>query len=287
MNIPSLSLDGQVAIVTGARRGIGKDTALVLAAAGADVAICDLVADSGELAGVAEEIEKLGRRALACKADAKNDSDIRSFVQRVIGELGTIDILVNNAGIGAGSGPPEPHTWQEQQARREERMTWSGENPRIAMFQEADWDAVLATNLKSVLLFTQAVSDTMIQNGRGAVVNVASVMAFGRGPSNLSAYSISKRGIVTLTEGLASDLGRFGIRVNAIAPGGIETELMRYVWGVPDRLKMLESRMLLGKKLLKPEACAHLILFLVSDLAAYITGQTIVIDGGLTVSSGA
>jgi len=282
----SLSLRGQVAIVTGARRGIGKDTALVLAKAGADVAICDLVADSGELAGVAEEIEKMGRRVLACKADAKNRSDIGSFVKRVVDELGTIDILVNNAGIGAGSGPPEPHQWEEQQAGREERMAWFNENPRINMFQEADWDAVLATNLKSVLLFTQAVSDIMVKKRRGAVVNVASVMAFGRGPSNLSAYSVSKRGIVGLTEGLAADLGRFGIRVNAIAPGGIETELMRYVWGVPDRLKMLESRILLGNKLLKPETCAHLVLFLVSDLAAYITGQTIVVDGGLTLSPG-
>jgi 3-oxoacyl-[acyl-carrier protein] reductase len=286
VSIPSLSLEGKVAIVTGARRGIGKDTALVLAEAGADVAICDLVADSGELEAVAEAIKKMGRRVLACKADAKNKADISSFVQRVVDELGTIDILVNNAGIGAGTGPPEPHKWEEQQERREERMTWFDENPRIGMFQEEDWDAVLGTNLKSVLLFTQAVSDIMVKKQKGAVVNVASVVAFARGPSNLSAYNISKRGIVNLTRGLAADLGRFGIRVNAIAPGGIETEMMRYIWGIPERLQMMEPKILLGNKLLKPEACAHLILFLVSDLAAYITGQTIVIDGGLTVSTG-
>ena len=86
--------------------------------------------------------------------------------------------------------------------------------------------------------------------------------------------------------GLAADLGRFGIRVNAIAPGGIKTEMMRYVWAVPERLQALEGRMLLGKKLLKPEACAHLVLFLVSDLAAHITGQTIMIDGGLMLTPG-
>jgi 3-oxoacyl-[acyl-carrier protein] reductase len=286
VSIPGLSLEGQVAIVTGARRGIGKATALVLAEAGANVAICDLVADSGELDSVAEAIKKMGRRVLACKTDAKSKSDISSFVERVVDELGTIDILVNNAGIGAGTGPPEPDKWDEQQEHREERMAWLNDNPRIGMFQEEDWDAVLGTNLKSVLLFTQAVSDFMVKKRKGAVVNVASVVAFARGPSNLSAYNISKRGIVNLTRGLAADLGRFGIRVNAIAPGGIETEMMRYIWGVPERLEMMESKMLLGNKLLKPEACAHLILFLVSDLAAYITGQTIVIDGGLTVSTG-
>jgi len=125
----------------------------------------------------------------------------------------------------------------------------------------------------------------MIKKRKGTVVNIASVVAFVRGISNLSAYNISKRGIVALTDGLASDLGRFGIRVNAIAPGGIETELMRYIWGVPERLNMMESKIVLGNKLIKPEACAHLILFLVSDLSAYITGQTIVIDGGLMLNT--
>lgn len=286
MNIPNLSLEGQVAIVTGARRGIGKDSALVLASAGADVAICDLVADSGELGEVAKEIEMLGRRTLASRVDAKNKSDISNFVQQVVDKLGMVDILVNNAGIGTGSGPPEPHKWQDQQTSNKERMAWIEQNPRISMFREDDWDTVINTNLKSVLLFTQEVSSIMIKKQKGAVVNVASVVAFVRGASNLSAYNISKRGIVALTDGLAADLGRFGIRVNAIAPGGIETELMRYIWGIPDRLEMMESKIILGNKLIKPEACAHLILFLVSDLAAYITGQTITVDGGLMLNPG-
>ena len=286
MNIPSLSLEGQVAIVTGARRGIGKDTALVLARAGADIAICDLVADSGELGEVAKEIEMLGRRTIASRVDAKNKSDVTNFVQQVVEKLGMIDILVNNAGIGTGSGPPEPHKWQEQQTSNKERMAWIEQNPRISMFREDDWDTVINTNLKSVLLFTQEVSGIMMKKQKGAIVNVASVVAFVRGASNLSAYNISKRGIVALTDGLAADLGRFGIRVNAIAPGGIETELMRYIWGVPDRLEMMESKIILGNKLIKPEACANLVLFLVSDLAAYITGQTITVDGGLMLNPG-
>lgn len=285
MDIPSLSLERQVAIVTGARRGIGKDTALVLAAAGADVAICDIVADSGELDDVAAEIEKMGRRTLASKVDARNRSDVSSFVGRVVDELGTIDILINNAGIGVGSGPPEPHKCQEQQVRSQERTASLDEDPIISLFQETDWDTVFSTNLKSVLFFTQEASNIMIKKRKGTVVNIASVVAFVRGISNLSAYNISKRGIVALTDGLASDLGRFGIRVNAIAPGGIETELMRYIWGVPERLNMMESKIVLGNKLIKPEACAHLILFLVSDLSAYITGQTIVIDGGLMLNT--
>jgi len=284
VSIPDLSLKGQVAIVTGARRGIGKDTALVLAEAGADIAICDLVTDNGELDSVAREIKDMSRKVIACQVDAKNKSDISSFVEKVVNELGTVDILVNNAGIGGGSGPPEPQNWPEQKARLEERIQWGMENPRISMFQEDEWDSVIGTNMKSVLLFTQAVSDIMAKKKKGAVVNVSSVVAYSHGPGNLSAYNISKRGIVALTEGLALDLGRFGIRVNGIAPGGIETEMMRYIWDVPDRLKMLESKIFLGNKLIKPDTCAHLILFLVSDLAAYITGQTIVIDGGLTLS---
>lgn len=286
MSIPSLRLDGQVAIVTGARRGIGKAAALTLAEAGADTAICDLVADSGELESVVEEVRGRGRRVVASRVDARNASDVTDFMKQVISELGTVDILVNNAGIGGGSGPPEPHTWEERRTQMAEWVAWLNDNPRITMFKESDWDTVMATNLKSVLLFTQAVSETMARKQKGAVVNVSSVVAYSRSAGNLSPYNISKRGIVALTEGLAADLGRFGIRVNAIAPGGIDTELMRYIWAVPERLQALEGRMLLSKKLLKPEACAHLVLFLVSDLAAHITGQTIIIDDGLTLNPG-
>jgi len=286
VRIPGLSLEGRVAIVTGARRGIGKETALVLAEAGADIAACDLVADSGELAAVADEIRQMGRRALTCGCDVRDRKNVANMVQNVADKFGKIDILVNNAGIGSPEGPTEPDTWAEREKDMLERMAHRGEQPMVNMYNEENWDAILGTNLRSVLLCTQAVTDAMVKNGRGAIANVSSVMAYSRGGAALSAYSVSKRGIVMLTEGLAADLAKYNIRVNAIAPGGIETEMMRYVWAYPERLQGLESKMLLGGKLLKPVTCAHLILFLVSDMAMYITGQTVSIDGGLMLAPG-
>lgn len=284
MRIPGLSLEGRVAIVTGARRGIGKETALVLAEAGADIAACDLVADSGELAAVADEIRQMGRQALACGCDVRDRKNVGNMVQSVIDKFGKIDILVNNAGIGSPEGPTEPGTWAEREKDMLERMAHRGEQPMVNMYNEESWDAILGTNLRSVLLCTQAVTDAMKKNGRGSIANVSSVMAYSRGGAALSAYSVSKRGIVMLTEGLAADLAKYNIRVNAIAPGGIETEMMRYVWAYPERLQMLESKMLLGGKLLKPVTCAHLILCLVSDMTMYVTGQTVSIDGGLMLA---
>jgi NAD(P)-dependent dehydrogenase (short-subunit alcohol dehydrogenase family) len=289
VRIPDLSLRGQTAIVTGARRGIGKDTALVLAEAGADVAICDLVTETGELAGVAQEIESMGRRTLSCQVDVKDRTSVSTMVNKVADAFGKIDILVNNAGIGSSEGPIEPAKWAEREKMIQEFMSKMKDQPVmpvVSYFTENDWDTVLTTNLHSVLLCSQAAVPHMMKNGRGAIVNVSSVLAYGKGLEAFAPYSVSKRGIVMITEGLAADLGRYNIRVNAIAPGGIETEMMRDFWAYPDRLKMVESRMLLGGKLLKPVTCAHLILFLVSDLAAYITGQTVAIDGGFTLAPG-
>ena len=282
--IPGVSLQGEVAIVTGARRGIGKDAALVLAEAGADVAVCDLVTQTGELEAVANEIRGMGRRATAGKVDAAKKADINAFVKRVVDELGTVTILVNNAGIGSGFGPSEPENYQEQVKREQEIVPQILQNPAVMLWKEEDWDKVLSVNIKSVILGTQAVAPIMARNRKGVIVNVSSVNAFARGGEAASAYSISKRGIVMVTEGLAVDMARFGIRVNSSAPGGIETEMMRPFWAQPEMLKWLESRIILGNKMLQPVHCAHLILFLVSELSHYITGQTIVVDGGLTLA---
>jgi NAD(P)-dependent dehydrogenase (short-subunit alcohol dehydrogenase family) len=279
-----LSLEGQTAIVTGARRGIGRDTALVLAEAGADVVVCDLVDTTGELKATADEIKKMGRRAVACHCDVTKADRIDEMVQKAVDTFGKIDILVNNAGIGSGEGPTEADKWEERSKEVQERFARRRQVPMISMFDEDNWNAVLGTNLGGVLRCSRAVSGVMIKNRRGAIVNVSSVMAYSKGGSAFSAYSVSKRGIVMVTEGLAADLARYNIRVNAIAPGGIETEMMRYVWAFPERLQMLESKILLGGKLLKPLSCAHLIYFLVSDLSQYVTGQTIVVDGGLTLA---
>ena len=284
MRIPSMSLAGEVAIVTGARRGIGKETALVLAEAGADVAVSDFVTETGELEAVAAEIKGMGRRALAGKADAAKKADVDAFVKRVVDELGTVTILVSNAGIGSSSGIAEPENYQEQMKRVQETLPQILQNPAVMLWKEEDWDKVLSTNLKSIFIGAQAVAPIMAKNRKGVIVNVSSVNAFARGGEAADAYSVSKRGIVMVTEGLAVDMARFGVRVNSIAPGGIETEMMRGIWAQPEMLKWVESKMILGNKLLKPVHCAHLILFLASELSHYITGQTIVIDGGFTLA---
>lgn len=284
MRIPSLSLDGQVAIVTGARRGIGKDTALVLAEAGADVAVCDLVVETGELDAVVKEIQDMGRRSLAEKVDAGKKADVEAFVQKVVKEFSTVNILVNNAGIGSGFGISEPENFAEQQKLAQEIYPQLMVNPGITLWKEEGWDKVLSTNLKSVLIGAQTVAPIMVKNKKGTIINVASVNAYARGAEALDAYSVSKRGIVMVTEGLAVDLGRFGIRVNSIAPGGIVTEMMRGIWSQPEALKWMESKIILGNKMLEPVHCAHLILFLASELSHYITGQTVVIDGGYTIA---
>ena len=200
MRIPSLSLEGQVAIVTGARRGIGKETALVLAEAGATVAACDLVEDSGELTAAVDEIKKMGKRAVACGCDVRDKASVSAVVQNVADKFGRIDILVNNAGIGSGEGPTEPETWAQHSKEIQERMANRGQAPMISMFDENNWNAVLGTNLGGVLRCSQAVSEVMIKNNRGAIVNVSSVMAYSKGGAAFSAYSVSKRGIVMVTK---------------------------------------------------------------------------------------
>jgi len=285
MSIPSVSLAGQVAIVTGARRGIGKETALVLAEAGADVVICDLVADNGELAAVENDIKKLGRNALACRCDVADSSSVEDVVQKTLSQFGKIDILVNNAGISLPQGPAEPEKFEERQKQGEAVMQHlMAGKPGISLYKESEWDKILETNLKSVLVFSRAVADVMIKNCKGCIVNVSSTTAYSKGGEAMSPYSISKRGIVMITEGLAVDFARNNIRVNAIAPGGIETEMMREVWARPELLAWIEPRMLLGGKLIKPVECAYLVLFLVSDLSRYITGQTVIIDAGFTLA---
>lgn len=285
MSVPTLSLEGQVALVTGGRRGIGEACALVFAEAGADVAVCDWMAETGELAAVADKIRKLGRRSLAVHADAKNKSDIDNLVQKVTDELGTIDILVNNAGVGDGGFSTEPADFDPEAAiaRMLERMALLESSAMIIELDEEAWDKVFDNNLKSCLLCSQAVARVMVQRKKGNIINIASVRAFARGRGALAAYSITKRGIVMLTEGLAGDLGKYNIRVNAIAPGAIETEMMRFAWTDPERTRQLTTRMPLIDTLIPPRACAHTALFLASNLSAYVTGQTITVDAGLMV----
>ena len=272
MSIPSLSLEGKVALVTGAKGGIGRAIALAFAEAGADVAICDYVIDDGELGAVAKEIQRFGRRSLAVQTDVSQKAEVDNLVQRVEKELGPIDILVNNAGIsGLGT---------------------------VAATQEEAWDRVIDINLKGCYLCSQAVGKGMIERKKGSIISIASVeglvggvtaralMASAQAPQpaitvpSPRPYNISKAGVIMLTRVLARQLGSYGIRVNAIAPGGIRTEMTRFFWTQPELLKRFESQVPMGR-IAEPEEMASVALFLASDAASYVTGHTIVADGGL------
>ena len=247
----SLSLEGQVAIVTGGRRGLGRAIALTFAEAGADIAICDVVVEGGEMEGVAEEIRKLGRRSLAVQTDTTNKAAVNNMVQRVMDEFGVIDILVNNAGIFF---------------------------PRASLFEhsEEDWDAVLDTNLKGYYLCSQAAGKGMIERKKGNIINITSLSAF-RG--NDSVYSISKAGVVMLTSVLSFELARYNIRANAIAPSWVKTELSKNGWSDPEAYKQIAAKIPVGRWG-EPTDIANVALFLASDASRHITGDTIVVDGG-------
>ena len=252
MGIPNFSLLGEVAIVTGGKRGIGREIALVLAAVGADVAVCSRVVEDGGLEAVVEDIKRLGRRSLGIQADTSRKSDVDSMVQKVMDQLGAIDILVNNAGV----------------------MMMA---PFLEMSEEF-WDKHMVVNLKGYYLFSQAVAKRMVERRKGCIINIASDLAFKAIPA-MSAYCVSKAGIIMLTRALAQELGQYGIRVNAIAPGLVKTELSRPNWSNPDFLKFMESITPLGR-IGEPNEIADAALFLASKGSSYISGSTLLVNGG-------
>ena len=253
MSIPSFSLEGKVALITGARRGIGRGIALAFAEAGADVAICDIVVEGGEMEAVTGEIRQLGRRSLAVQTDITQKAQVDNLVQGVEDELGAIDILVNNAAILLIT-------------------------PLLGTSEE-DWDKVIDTNLKGYYLCSQAVGRRMVQQKRGNIINIASTDAFYLDRS-YTPYGAAKAGVVRLTRGMAMELGSYNIRVNAIAPGWVRTKMTEFVWSAPEFLKRAEAEIPL-ERMAEPSEIANVALFLASDLSSYITGATIFVDGGL------
>lgn len=259
MKIPSLSVEGRVAIVTGARRGMGAAISLALAGAGADIAISDIVADSGELEAVAKEIKKLGRRVIAIKADVTRKADVDNLVRRAADELGFVSILINNAG---GSKPDEKS---------------QVELPFHELSEEA-WDKYYNNNFKGCFLCCQSVIKQMLENKKGgSIVSLSSVAAEPRGRG--TAYHVGKAAVTRLTSGLAHDYGSHQIRVNAIEPAFTRTEMARNVWDSAEVLKQYQALIPLGR-IAEPEDIAGLVLFLASDASSFITGQSIIIDGG-------
>ena len=251
MTIPNLSLDGKVAIITGGSKGIGRAIALTFAEAGADVVVCSR-AQNGELGKVADEIKRMGRRSLAVQADVSKKADVDNLVERAIKEFGAVDILVNNAGTIL-------------------------KTPLVEISEE-EWDQIMDTNLKGCHLCSQAVSRRMIDQKKGNIINMASIRSIAAA-ADRAMYCVSKVGVIMLTRVLALDLARYNIRVNAIAPGWIKTRLNEVVWGNPETLKKVEATIPLGH-MGEPKDIAGTALFLASDASSYITGQTIIVDGG-------
>ena len=246
-------LKGKVAIITGARRGMGRTHALVLAKAGAKVVVADISLEDCQK--VVEEIEKNGGEAIAVKCDVSKKEEVEEMVKETVEKFGKVDILVNNAGICQFK-------------------------PFLELNEE-EWDRTLDINLKGYFLCAQAVAKEMTKQKSGVIVNIASV-AMGQqgiGMPNIVHYCASKGGIVGMTEALAVELASYNIRVNAISPGMIETPMIDPIKADPKVKKAMLTRVPL-RRVGNPEEVSNLVLFLVSDASSYITGSTVVIDGG-------
>lgn len=248
----SLSLEGKIAVVTGAGRGIGRAVALAMARAGADVALAARTVS--QLEEVAAEIVALGRRAVVVPSDVTRKSEVEELIARTLRDLGGLHILVNNAATMA----PSP----------------------IVDQSEEDWDRVLSVNLKSVFLCTQAAARHFIPQRYGKIVNMASTGGEVAGPANAS-YHASKAGCILFTKSVAVELIRYGINVNAVGPGFVDTELVDQFIQKGTREGAMKTIPI--RRFADPEEVANLVVFLVSDLAAYVVGEHVIIDGGLTI----
>jgi 3-oxoacyl-[acyl-carrier protein] reductase len=243
------SLDGKNAIVTGGSLGIGAAIALELARQGANVAINYRRHDT-EAKQVVADIEALGRKGLAIKADVASFEDAQRMVDAVVEKFGGLDILVNNAGINRDA------------------VSWK--------MTEQQWDEVINTNLKGYFNYTHAAVPIFRERKSGKIVNVTSINGL-RGKFGQTNYSASKAGIIGLTKALARELGRASVNVNAVAPGLIETDMMK---DAPQNvLEAALAEIVLGR-LGKPEEVASVVAFLCSEAARHITGEVIQVDGG-------
>ena len=245
-----IDLSGTVALVTGAGRGIGREIASRLAAAGADVAVNDFAGEE-QCRGLAAEIEGLGRRAIVVMGDVGDEEAVNAMVERVETELGPLGLLVNNAGITRDT--------------------------VVLTMDPADFDAVIRTHLRGTFLLSKAAARKMFRRRQGVIINLSSVVG-RRGNAGQANYAAAKAGIIGLTKSLAKELGGRGVRVNAIAPGYIDTPMTQ---ALPEhaRKAILEATPM--KAIGEPSDVAAAVLFLASPLARFVTGCVLPVDGGL------
>jgi NAD(P)-dependent dehydrogenase (short-subunit alcohol dehydrogenase family) len=257
VNLSRFSLEGKVALVSGASRGIGRATALGFADAGADVILASR--KQPDLDKVAEEIRAKGRKALPLAAHIGKLEEIRNLLDRGVAEFGKIDILVNNAAASPAMASP---------LDAEERL----------------WDTVMNLNLKGMYFLGQAVARVMKEHGGGSIINVSSVDAF-KPEFRVSIYSIAKAAAIMVTRSMALELAEDNIRVNAIAPGAVNTKLLDSHWfGMPEDIvkaqKEFVAKLVPMARIAEPDEMVGAMIFMASDASSYMTGSCIVVDGG-------
>ena len=245
------TMTGKVALVTGAARGIGQAIAKKLASEGCDMALCDLKAEW--LAETVGLIEAMGRKVKCFEVNVGNAEAVDAAVTGAVKEFGKIDILVNNAGIT--------------------------KDTLMIRMSEEDWDAVITVNLKGTFLFTKAVARPMMKQRSGAIVNVASIIGL-IGNAGQCNYAASKAGVIALTKSAAKELASRNVRVNAVAPGFIETKMTE---ALPEEVRTKMLGAIPMGRFGQPEDVANVVLFLASDMSSYMTGQVLPICGGMVM----
>jgi NAD(P)-dependent dehydrogenase (short-subunit alcohol dehydrogenase family) len=261
-------LKGKVAIVTGAGRGIGKAIALTLAEAGADMTVAARTME--QIERTAEEIRKIGRRALAVPTDVTKRDQVASVVEQTVSQFGRIDILVNNAGMPI----LKPISFVPGMQLEGWQTADSWDTP----LTEEEWHLVLNTNLTSAFLFAQAVGPHMLRQKKGKIINTSSNSA-ELAPPYFSAYCVSKAGLSMFTRCLATEWAPYNICVNAVGPGSVLTELSAPVLSVPERREFILKAVPMGR-MGETREVALLVVYLASEASNWVTGQTFYIDGG-------
>ena len=250
-----MKLENKVAIITGSTRGIGRATAKLFAAEGAKVVVVGTNAELGE--SCVAEIKADGGKAIFCKTDVTSEESLSALVKAALDTYGRIDILVNNAGVGGSTANMNDITMDE-------------------------WNKVLTTNLTAPFMLCKKVIPVMEEQGGGAIVNIASMASTGAGRGGL-AYTSAKHGLLGLTRQMSMDHGRTGVRINAVLPGPIETDMIARILAIPQHPVCMKIKMSPAARAGRPEEVAQAFAFLASDEASFIHGAALAVDGGYTI----